>query len=61
MERLLASTEEDTYFRFTLDLTDALKEPGEENELLVFVYDPTNSKGTLEDFPSESASPPEPI
>ncbi|KAA1097690.1 hypothetical protein PGT21_017212 [Puccinia graminis f. sp. tritici] len=35
------------YFRFTLDLTDALKEPGEENELLVFVYDPTNSKGEV--------------
>ncbi|EFP86017.2 uncharacterized protein PGTG_11973 [Puccinia graminis f. sp. tritici CRL 75-36-700-3] len=47
IERLLGSTEEDTYFRFTLDLTDALNEPGEENKLLVFVYDPTNSKGTL--------------
>ncbi|KAA1082283.1 hypothetical protein PGTUg99_031372 [Puccinia graminis f. sp. tritici] len=35
------------YFRFALDLTDALNEPGEENELLVFVYDPTNSNGTL--------------
>ncbi|KAA1079234.1 hypothetical protein PGT21_004721 [Puccinia graminis f. sp. tritici] len=35
------------YFKFTLDLTGALKGPGEENELLVFVYDPTNSKDTL--------------
>jgi beta-galactosidase/beta-glucuronidase len=35
------------YFKFTFDLTGALKQPGEENELLLFVYDPTNSKDTL--------------
>ncbi|WAR63038.1 hypothetical protein PtB15_18B120 [Puccinia triticina] len=35
------------YFKFSLDLTDALKGPGQENELLVFVYDPTDSKDTL--------------
>jgi hypothetical protein len=35
------------YFKFTLDITDALKQAGQENELLVFVYDPTNSEGTL--------------
>ncbi|KAI7940031.1 hypothetical protein MJO28_013683 [Puccinia striiformis f. sp. tritici] len=35
------------YFKFTLDLTDALNAPGQENELLVFVYDPTDSKDTL--------------
>jgi hypothetical protein len=29
-----------------LDITAALK-PGQKNELLVFVYDPTNSEGTL--------------
>ncbi|OAV94951.1 hypothetical protein PTTG_26825 [Puccinia triticina 1-1 BBBD Race 1] len=35
------------YFKFSLDLTDALKGPGQENELLVFIYDPTDSKDTL--------------
>ncbi|MBW0489174.1 hypothetical protein O181_028889 [Austropuccinia psidii MF-1] len=35
------------YFRFTLDVTEVLKKPGQENELLVFVYDPTTSNNTL--------------
>ncbi|PLW10524.1 hypothetical protein PCANC_21124 [Puccinia coronata f. sp. avenae] len=34
------------YFKFMLDITAALK-PGQKNELLVFVYDPINSEGTL--------------
>jgi len=35
------------YFKFSLDITDVLKEQGQENELMVFVYDPTNSDNTL--------------
>jgi hypothetical protein len=34
------------YFRFWLDVTDYIKR-GQKNELVVFVYDPTDSEGDV--------------
>ncbi|EGG04268.1 family 2 glycoside hydrolase [Melampsora larici-populina 98AG31] len=35
------------YFKFSIDLSKYLHPTGEENELLVFIYDPTDSSGSV--------------